>query len=161
MENKFTDFGHPDWIALKNDAQELLQYYPKRTLILPIVLIPVELTKYLIICLRKGKIPNKHFKDTAPFFYDGIVHKTCISGQGFNLKYWDIDLIQAKKALFDSISFESLYEYYDYENMLDEGVYKIEQFHRKTQELEQLFINIKQFLASAVQLKGYVLVIKN
>lgn len=160
LKNNFTDFGHPDWIELKKDAQDLLKYYPNNTFDSKFYLDTHRTYEVFNYLIAKRENSIKHFKDSSPFFYDGIQHTTCTSGQGFSLVYWDLNLLRKKKALFDTISFERLFKSYDYEHMVTEGVYKIEQIHEKVDELENMFIKIKQFLENALALNGYVLVMK-
>ncbi|MGH1384486.1 hypothetical protein [Kordia sp.] len=160
LKNNFTDFGHPDWIEFKNDAQDVLKYYPESTFDAKFYLDTNRTFQVFDYLFAKRENSVRHFKDATPFFYDGIKHATCQSGQGFDLLYWDVAILHKKKDLFDSVSFENLYKLYDYENMLDEGVYKIQQLHGKTEELRNLFAEIKLFLENALTLNGYVLVKK-
>ncbi|WP_298517223.1 DUF1877 family protein [uncultured Kordia sp.] len=160
LENNFTDFGHPDWIELKKDAQDVLKYYPEEKFNSKFYLDTNRTFQMFDYLIAKREDSVRHFKDAIPFFYDGIKHATCISGQGFGLLYWDLDILRKKKSLLDAVSFEEFYEVYDAENMIAEGVYKIEQLQGKTEELRTMFTKIKQFLEHALTLKGYVLIIK-
>lgn len=160
FESNFIDFGHPDWIEFKKDAQDLLKYYPEGKFLSKFYFDTNRTYQVFDYLVAKRENSIKNFKDSSPFFYDGIKHPTCQSGQGFSLLYWDLDTLYRKKAVFDSISFESLYKLYDYENMVNEGVYKIEQIHEKVSELQKMFIETKLFLESAFILNGYVLVMK-
>lgn len=160
FENDFVDFGHPDWIAFKKDAQDLVQYYPKNKFDSKFYMDTNRTYGIFDYLLAKRENSVRHFKDATPFFYDGIKHNTCESGQGFKLIYWDLEILQKKKELFDAISFEELYELYDFKNMVAECVYKIEQLNQATEELQDMFNKIKTFLENAIELQGYVLVFK-
>ncbi|MEM6684390.1 MAG: DUF1877 family protein [Bacteroidota bacterium] len=160
LEDTFVDFGHPDWIALRKDAKELLQFYPKQQFDTKFYYDTNRTYEVFDYLFAKHKNAVRNFKDATPFFYDGIVHSTSISGQGFPLYYWDLEHTLAKKTLFESVSFERLFQHYNLTNMKEEGVYKMEQFEENFQELQQRFTQINQFLADAVALQGYVLVMK-
>lgn len=161
LQNTLTDFEHPDWIAFKKDVQDLLQYYPNGKFDVQFYVDTERTYEVFDYLFAKQEDTIRHFKEGTPFFYDGIQHISCTSGQGFKLMYWDATILQSKKTLFDSVSFENLSKNYDYENMVDEAVYKIEQLHGNTEKLQSLHANIELFLENALSLNGYVLVIKS
>ncbi|WP_430410759.1 DUF1877 family protein [Kordia sp.] len=160
FENDCTDFGHSDWIEFHKDAQDLVKYYPESTFHSKFYLDTNRTYKIFDYLLAKNENATKNFRDVTPFFYDGIKHDVCESGQGFPLVYWTINMLRNKKKVLDSVSFEDLYKLYDYKNMVDEGVYKIEQLHEKTDELLKIFNETKMFLENALAVNGSVLVIK-
>lgn len=161
LQNTLTDFGHPDWIAFKKDAQDLLQHYPNGKFDARFYVDTERTYEVFDYLFAKKEDSVRHFKDSDPFFYDGIQHPSCTSGQGFKLIYWDATILRNKKVLFDSVSFENLSKLYDYENMVGEAVYKIEQLHGNTEKLQRMHADIQLFLENALKLNGYVLVMKS
>jgi len=159
FEEDFKDFGHSDWIEFKKDAKNLMKFYPEGMFNSKFYIDTnrtYEVLDYLIT-----QRENVDFNHSNYFFYDGIDFSHSKSGQGFSLKYWDLDFLQKKKRILDSISFEELYMFYDYRKMVDEGVYKIEQLNENTEEIRNLLLEVKTFLKNALKLKGYVFILKS
>ncbi|QXP55097.1 DUF1877 family protein [Cellulophaga sp. HaHa_2_95] len=159
FQDDFQDFGHSDWSEFKNDAQDLVKNYPEGNFDSKFY-INTNRT-YGVLDYLIAQRENVGINDSNSFFYDGIKFENCKSGQGFSLIYWDLNVLQKKKKILDSLSFEKLYTFYDFRKMIDEGVYKIEQVNENIEELQNVFIEVKKFLKYAIELKGYVLVLKS
>ncbi|MBC6994940.1 DUF1877 family protein [Neolewinella lacunae] len=156
FKTDFCDFGHPDWIEFKKDAQMLLEYYPNKQFD----------NKYYFDSNRTydalDYLISKKINDyNYTFFGDGIEFKESLGVQGRTLKYWDIKILRRKSKLVEKIESGDLMKHYDFEKMEKLGVYKISQINCHKENVEEVFINLKSFLSEAIQLNGYVLIIKD
>ncbi|GAA4106673.1 hypothetical protein GCM10022393_01200 [Aquimarina addita] len=160
FDTNFNDFGHSEWIEFKKDAQNLAKHYPNKKFENKYYLDTNRTYEVFDYLIAKKLHPNRNFKETPPFFYDGILCDFSQSGQGHYLMLWDYKIIQKKNDILNRFDFEQYYEMYNLQNMLDEGVYKIHQIAANTQELKSIFNQIKKFLKNALELEGYVIVFK-
>ncbi|WP_299222609.1 hypothetical protein [uncultured Aquimarina sp.] len=160
FDDNFTDFGHPDWIEFKNDARNLATYYPEKKFLKKFYIDTIRTYEVFDYIFAKIENDERNFKESEPFFYDGIKCDYSISGQGYPLKYWDIEILQKKKTLIDSLNFKEFFENYNFRKMVNEVVYKIEQINNHPEKIEQIFNDVKKFMEYAVELDGYVLVFK-
>jgi len=166
LKDDFCDYGHTDWIEFKNDARELIPYFEDENY-LEKFQIDTNRTysalDYLIIQTQKSKnLKPVEFKKFESFYYSGTDCDFCKGGQGYNLKYWDIETIKKKKEIFDQLIFEELFKKYDVEEMIKQGVYKIHQINYSPREkIKLVFDQTKIFLDNALKLGGYVLVCKD
>lgn len=158
FQENLQDFGHPDWIEFKVDAQNLAKQYPKGRFHTKFYIDTYKTYGVLDYLITKAKSIDFHHSNS--FFYDGIEFENCKSSVGFSLMYWDLKILEKKKKVLDEVSFKDLLAYYDFKKMTDTGVYKIEQLHNKIEALRNVFMKLKFFLREASKLKGYVLILK-
>lgn len=161
FRSDFIDFGHSDWMDFKKDADHLSLYYPKKYYEKKYEINTNRTYEVFDYLFAKRKEPQGHFRDTTPFFYDGITCDYCLSSEGSKLKYWDYKILKEKSDVLNTADFESLYRFYDYDNMTEEAVYKISQIHQNKEDLENMFNELKLFLEHALELKGFVFVFRN
>ncbi len=166
FKNDFCDFGDPNWIEFKNDARRLIPFFNSGMALEQFILDThrsYEALDYLIIQFQAASHANPvAFRKFESFYYSGIECEFCKGTQGFKLKYWDLEILKKKKALFDQLSFEAIYTKYNEADMIRQGVYKIEQIKDAPDtKLKTVFEQTQIFLANAVELGGYVLVCKD
>ena len=155
FETDFNDFGHPDWIAFKSDAQHLLQYYPNQEFGQNYFFDSQR--SYGVLEYLFSKYMNS---SKAAFFDGGFEFKVSKGGQGHSLKYWDIALLKQKIKQLQDLDYNTLIELYDFDEMSALGVYKIDQIHEQRPLLSAVFNDLKQFLRQALTLNGYVLIMR-
>lgn len=151
----FCDFGHPDWIEFRKDANELLQYYPNKKFKSKYYFNPnraYDVIDYLIAAF----LNNTDYR----FLNDGIEFNVATSSQGFALKYWNQEMLHQKADLLEKITYNDLMQHYDFKKMKQYGVYKITQIHHQKEAIETTFADLKYFLNEAKKINGYVIITK-
>lgn len=156
FQTDFCDFGHPDWIEFKKDAQSLLKYYPNQKFE----------NKYYFDSRRTYDVLDyligRQLNDNNyTFFNDGLGFKASIGVQGRTLKYWDQKILRTKAELIQKIEYRDLMKHYDFEKIKELGIYKIIQINDHKESIEAVFVDLKLFLKQATAINGYVIITKD
>lgn len=166
FKKDFCDFGNPDWMEFKKDARALIPYFKEESDLEKYSLDTnrtYEAIDYLMVQLQASKQGEPlAFRNYQPFYYSGFECAFCKGGQGYALKYWDLEMIKKKNKMLQQISFPALFEGYQENEMIRQGVYKIEQIKKSpVEEIKFIVEQTKVFLKNAEELGGYVLVCKD
>lgn len=166
FQANFNDFDNPEWIEFKNDVRALIPFYNDDNYRHKFQLNTNRLYEVIDYLIAQVLVENQKqpidFRIKESFFYSGIECDFCKGVQGYILKYWDLDLIKERRKLINSFSFERLFSKYHEMDMIDQGVYKIDQIKSAPKEkIKSVFNQTKEFLKNAENLGGYVLICKD